>query len=445
MGDPAIGTNAIVAVDFEASWGVAKGSPKGRKIAVQECGILPTQALLTNPNILGDFNPSKPVRGRKAAQGPLNLVPNLQVFPFLKKLLTGTLVKTGAAKATGTITCVAVANLIDGETVTLDDGVNAPVVFEFDVNGTGVGGSNVQVDVSLDTSAIEVAATLHAAINGVGAGLAITSVDNLDGTLTLTNDAVGTAGNETITETVADAGFTVTGMAGGAALPYVATSKLGNTMPASAIIESAFDIGGTMRYLRATGCRINSMTIPISFEGFLQLAMDVMAKDVTVETTPYDASLDDWTTDDPLEHLQLDSAAVLLGGSPVGYIKGGQIQISSNLQGDDYRVGGGGARGSLVPRAFGISGNLQLALDSTAVLTLITSDTPTDLEFTWGVGTNLSETITLPGVLLEKTGPAVKDGLIDVPVNFQAFKDPSSGTALEMVSELAVDPDTEYV
>lgn len=324
MGDPAIGTNATVAVDFEASWGVAKGSPKGRKIAIQECGILPTQALLTNPNILGDFNPSKPVRGRKAAQGALNLVPNLQVFPFLQKLLTGTLVKTGSAD------------------------------------------------------------------------------------------------------------------------PWLATSKLGSTMPASAIIESAFDIGGTMRYLRATGCRINSMTIPISFEGFLQLTMDVMAKDVTVETTAYDATLDDWTTDDPLEHLQLASAAVLLGGSPVGFIKGGQIQLSANLQGDDYRVGGAGARGSLVPRAYGISGNLQLALDSTAVLTLITSDTPTDLAFTWGVGTNRSETITLPGVLLEKTGPAVKDGLIDVPVNFQAFKDPTAGTAIEMEASIGVDPDTEY-
>jgi len=325
MGDPATGSQSTVVVDFESSWGVAKGSPKGRKIAVQECGILPTQALLTNPNILGDFNPSRPVRGRKAAQGPLNLVPNLQVMPFLQKLLTGTLVKTGAAD------------------------------------------------------------------------------------------------------------------------PWLATSKLGSTMPASAIIESAFNIGGTMRYARATGVRINSLTIPISFEGFLQLAMDVMAKDVTIETSAYDASLDDWTTYEPLEHLQLAGAAVKLGGSPVGFIKGGQIQIACNLQGDDYRVGGAGARGSLVPKAYGISGNLQLALDSLAVMTLITSDTPTDLEFTWRVDSDRYETVTLPGVLLEKTGPAVKDGLIDVPVTFQAFKEAVAGTALEMEASIGVDPDTEYV
>lgn len=325
MGDPAIGNQSIVAVDFEASWGVAKGSPKGRKIAVQECGILPTQSLLTNPNILGDFNPSRPVRGRKAAQGPLNLVPNLQVMPFLQKLLTGTLVKTGTAD------------------------------------------------------------------------------------------------------------------------PWLATSKLGATRPKSAIIETSFDIGGTQKYFRAIGVRINSLTIPISFEGFLQLSMDVMAKDVIPGDTPYDAALDDWTTEDPIEHMQLASAAVKLGGSPVAFIKGGQIQVNANLQGDDYRVGGAGARGSLVPKAYGISGNLQLALDSTAVLTLITSDTPTDLEFAWAVDTDRSERITLPGVLLEKTGPAVKDGLIDVTVNFQAFKEAVAGTALEMEASIGVDPDTEYV
>jgi hypothetical protein len=442
MGDPAIGNNSVVVVDFEQSWGVAKGSPKGRKISVVECGILPTRPLLQNPSLRASFNPSKPFLGQPKSQGPITLIPNVQVLPFIHKLATGVLVKSGAAKATGTITCVAVANLIDGETVTLDDGVNAPVVFEFDVNGTGVDGSNVQVDVSLDTSAIEVAATLHAAINGVGAGLAITSVDNLDGTLTLTNDAVGTVGNEPITDTVADAGFTVTGMTGGAALPYVATSRLGTTMPKSAIVENSFDIGGTLKYARATGVRVNGWTIPIAFEGPMQLSLDTMAKTVTYEDTPYDATPDDWTVEDPADQMHLISGHLKVDGSSVGWVKGGQLQGAANLK-DDFRAAVLG-RGSLVPGTHGLNGNLQVALESEDVLDFVTSGGDVDLEFLWRIATNQAFK-TKYHVRMEITGPAVKDGLIDVPVNFMGFEDPLTGVAVEFETTLGVDPDTEYV
>lgn len=119
-----------------------------------------------------------------------------------------------AKKAKGTITCVAKANLVDGETVTIGDGTNTKV-FEFDVNGTGVTAGRVQVNVSAASTAADVAALLHAAINGVTTGLLVTSVDNLDGTLDLVADVAGAAGNVSITDTVANAGFSVTGMAGG--------------------------------------------------------------------------------------------------------------------------------------------------------------------------------------------------------------------------------------
>jgi hypothetical protein len=117
--------------------------------------------------------------------------------------------------ATGSITCVAKANLIDGETVTIGDGTQAATVFEFDVAGNGVGGTNVQVNVSTDTTAIQVAARLHTAINGVVAGLLVVSTAVGDGTLTLANEGHGEAGNVTITDTVFDPNFAHTGMAGG--------------------------------------------------------------------------------------------------------------------------------------------------------------------------------------------------------------------------------------
>lgn len=326
MADPALGGNAVVAVDFESAWGTAKGSPSGKKIAVTSCGIVPTQALIDNPNIRGDFNSADPATGRKAAQGPLNLVPTHEILPFLQKLLTGTLVKSGSAD------------------------------------------------------------------------------------------------------------------------PWTATSKLGSTMPLSAIVETDFNIGGTHRYALASGVRINSWTIPISFEGFLAMQLDLMAKDVVVGSTAYDATLTDWSDSSPLDHMQLAAADVKLGGAAVGYIRSGQVQINANLDGEDYRVGGGGARGSLVPRRHSISGSLELAVDSVAVVTLLGAGTATSLSFKWTTATNRTWELTLPRVFLEKTGPSLQDdGLVKVSVNFRAVYDPTALTSVTMVTTLGVDPDTEYV
>ena len=74
----------------------------------------------------------------------------------------------------------------------------------------------------------------------------------------------------------------------------------------------------------------------------------------------------------------------------------------------------------------------------------MTAGGATDLEFLWQVATNRSINVKYH-VQMEITGPPVKDGLIDVPVNFQGFEDPLTGKAVEFVTTLGVDPDTEYV
>lgn len=441
MGDPASGNTSVVVVDFEQSWGVAKGSPKGRKVSIIENTILPNRGLIANPSLRASFNPAKPFPGSPKPAGTIQLVPNLQVTPFIQKLITGTLVKSGATAASGTIVCVPKADLIDGETVTIDDGTNTPTVFEFDVNGTGVAGSNVQVNVSSDTTAIQVAARLHAAINGVGGTLTVTSTNPGTGTLNLVNDAPGATGNETITDTVADTDFVVTGMAGGAPLPYVATSKLGATMPASAIVEGSLNIGGTMKYARATGVRVNNWSIPIAHEGPLILNLGVKAKNVTYEDTAYDSSLDDWTTDDPIDQAFLVSGSIKVGGVVKGYVKSGTLTGDAMLQ-DDLRAGLVG-NGSLVPKTHAIGGNLEIVLESIEALTLVTGGAVTDLEFVWQVTTGRSWGVTYH-VVLEPTGPPIKDGLITIPVTFQGFEDSGTGTAVTFVSTIGVDPDTEY-
>lgn len=121
--------------------------------------------------------------------------------------------------ATGSITVVAKASLVDGETFTLDDGQNPPLTFEFDVTGDGVAAGNVPVDVSADVSVANVRSTVISAIND-GFQLDIEASAGGAGIVELQNEFTGTHGNTTQSETVANAGFIVTNMTLGTGGPY---------------------------------------------------------------------------------------------------------------------------------------------------------------------------------------------------------------------------------
>jgi len=130
---------------------------------------------------------------------------------------------TDTVAATGSITVIAGSDLVDGETFTLDDGVNNPVVFEFNSSG-GVTGSNVAVTFTGGSTATQVRDAIISAINGVASGLAITASPGGSAVVSLVNDAEGMAGNIAITDTVADASFTHTGMSGGGGALATSTS-----------------------------------------------------------------------------------------------------------------------------------------------------------------------------------------------------------------------------
>ncbi len=117
-----------------------------------------------------------------------------------------------AVKATGLITCVTKANFADTDIVTISDGT-VTKIFEFDTAGDGVTAGSVQVNISGATTAAQCATILALAINTALPQITATAVG--DGTVTLSNDEPGTAGNVTITEVVANAGFLVSGMSGG--------------------------------------------------------------------------------------------------------------------------------------------------------------------------------------------------------------------------------------
>lgn len=143
------------------------------------------------------------------------------------------------------ITCLAKANLVDGDTVTIGVSPDGTKTYEFDVAGNGVAPGHVQVNVPSDTTAAQVAARLRAAIAANQPSLTLT--DNADGTLDVrVLDDVAT-----FAEAVANAGFTVTDLvmpvsAGSAATlvtPGLSPVVNGNQGPQLAVIQDGTSTG----------------------------------------------------------------------------------------------------------------------------------------------------------------------------------------------------------
>lgn len=168
---------------------------------------------------------------------------------FRSQVLTDITVPASAA-ATGSITTVSGANLNDGETFTLNDGINPPTVFEFD-SGGGVTGGNVAVPFTGGDADTVVAAAILSAINGVGATLFITASSGGGAVTALTHDRGGTVGNRAILDTVANAGFTTTGMTGGAGDIKVLSQASSETPTETAAVNAGTANGAVVATLAA--------------------------------------------------------------------------------------------------------------------------------------------------------------------------------------------------
>lgn len=106
------------------------------------------------------------------------------------------------ANPSGSITCLAVASMADTDYITINDGTTS-VLYEFDKVGDGVTGGRVQVNISTDTTAAQVAARLKTAINANQPYITVT--DPGTGVLTLSS----TSKSIIVTENVTNAGFLV--------------------------------------------------------------------------------------------------------------------------------------------------------------------------------------------------------------------------------------------
>jgi hypothetical protein len=127
-----------------------------------------------------------------------------------------------SARATGSIRVIAPNSIIDGETFTLDDGINPPVTFEFMKDGTPNDASHITINIAAANNTADVRNLVRDAIDDAELNTpprpllidAATSGNNP--VVALTHDRFTVLGNRPILHTVASVNFEVTDMAGGA-------------------------------------------------------------------------------------------------------------------------------------------------------------------------------------------------------------------------------------
>lgn len=158
--------------------------------------------------------------------------------PYIVVSSTACFIKQGTAKL---VTPATKANLVDTDYITIVVPGNTKI-YEFDVSGNGVTSGRVQVNVSTDTTAAQVATRLKTAIEANQTSLVVT--DNT-GSLTVVqpdNIATFTENVAHVSFTIADATMTVTAADGSMWIPAVFQVELnGNQGPQIAIVRDAAD------------------------------------------------------------------------------------------------------------------------------------------------------------------------------------------------------------
>lgn len=140
---------------------------------------------------------------------------------MIVQLLNGVSAANGvpaATQATATMTTVAAASIVDGETFALTDGDSGTCVFVFAKTPTsfvppGGGGPRWKVDISAAVTADNVRDAIIAA--AAGAPVLITATSGGAATVTWTQRRPGPVGNTATVENVANGGFVLTAFIGG--------------------------------------------------------------------------------------------------------------------------------------------------------------------------------------------------------------------------------------
>ncbi len=162
-----------------------------------------------------------------------------KVFPA-----TGFIRINKAVPASGVITVISGASLVDGDSFDIDDDTTT-ITFEYDDNATATG---TPITFTAGDTAETVRTNTVVAINASGLFVKATKKPGTTDEILIAHLVGGAAGNNAITESVADAGFLVTGLVNGAGGPeetieYTDNESSSDTLNLETPLVSSHSVG----------------------------------------------------------------------------------------------------------------------------------------------------------------------------------------------------------
>ncbi len=167
----------------------------------------------------------------------------------------------------------------------------------------------------------------------------------------------------------------------GTEAPYTHLFTVGDELPSFLIEKGFLDIGQYFRYL---GCKIGSMKVSCTPAGKQQMTFSLMGAQEVTASAAFDSSPTDLTYA-PFDGFSLGTLEE--GGSAIADVTAVDLEMSNDLDGDQYLLGGQGRRADIPEGTVAVTGTLKARFTSLALYTKAINDTASSLKLIFGRGT----------------------------------------------------------
>ncbi len=185
----------------------------------------------------------------------------------------------------------------------------------------------------------------------------------------------------------------------GTEAPYTHLFTVGDELPSFLIEKGFLDIGQYFRYL---GCKIGSMKVSFTPAGAQKMTFSLMGAQEVTASAAFD------TTPTDLTYAPFDGFALATleeGGSTIANVTVVDLEMSNDLDGDQYLLGGQGKRADIPEGTVAVTGTLKARFTDLSLYTKAINDTTTSLKmiFARGTGAGTAENESLEFYIPELT------------------------------------------
>lgn len=196
--------------------------------------------------------------------------------------------------------------------------------------------------------------------------------------------------------------------------------KTGTTRKSFLLEQQQLDI---TKYSRYTGITVNSMTLTVPVSGLVTAAFGLMGRDMSIETSPFDASVTDPQLSEPFFHA---GGTFNEGGSSSGLLTSIVVTIDNGYNAN-YSLGDNKAR-DLSYGFAKVSGTIMAWFESEVMANKFLNETSSSVEFTLTDGVN-SHTYLIPNVKYNSASKTISgNGPVTLSMTFVGLYDDSTST-----------------